>query len=67
MGKHTPPSREPKGIIRPEGEVVWVNCRGSASCEGNQATVLLKKNEGIHGTWIQYVCLTCNRPFSVRV
>jgi hypothetical protein len=54
------------GIERPEDEVVWMKCRGAASCEGNDAKVILRKNDGIHGTWIQYQCLTCNRPFSVR-
>jgi hypothetical protein len=61
-----PPTGRPDGIERPEDEVVWVRCRGNPRCEGNKAKVLLKKNDGIYGTWIQYVCLTCNRPFSVR-
>lgn len=62
-----PPSEQSMGIVRPENEEVWVKCRGNRRCEGNKAKVLLKKNDGIHGTWIQYVCLTCNRPFSIRL
>lgn len=54
-------------VVRPEDEVVWTKCRGSKNCAGNRAKVLLKKNEGFGGTWIQYVCLTCNKPFSIRI
>lgn len=54
------------GIVRPENEEVWVACRGRASCEGKKAKVLLKKNDGIQGTWIQYQCLSCKTPFAVR-
>jgi hypothetical protein len=54
------------GIVRPENEEVWMACRARKSCKGNTARVLLKKNEGIQGTWIQYICKTCNTPFSVR-
>lgn len=63
----TPPAFEPPGVQRPEDEVVWVHCRARASCKGNQAKVLLKKNEGMSGTWIQYVCLTCKTPFSINL
>jgi hypothetical protein len=61
-----PPSEAQLGIVRPENEEVWVNCRGRKSCQGKMAKVLLKKNEGMQGTWIQYICKTCNTPFSVR-
>lgn len=54
-------------IERPEDEVVWMKCRARRTCEGNQAKVLLKKNMGIHGTWIQYKCLTCNTPFGITL
>jgi hypothetical protein len=54
------------GIERPEDEVQWVSCRGRKSCQGRQAKVLLKKDEGMQGRWIQYQCLTCKTPFSVR-
>jgi len=59
-----PDNPEPN-IERPEDEVVWVNCRARKTCEGNRAKVLLKKNMGIQGTWIQYQCLTCNTPFGI--
>lgn len=62
-----PPSKQSSGIVRPVDEVVWTKCRGSKRCEGNKAKVLLKKDEGLQGTWIQYICLTCNRPFSIHV
>jgi len=62
-----PPVAKPSGIERPENEIVWVKCRGRKSCEGNQAKVLLKKNEGMGGTWIQYVCQKCQTPFSIRL
>jgi len=61
-----PPAAQPK-LQRPEDEVQWVNCRARKSCGGNQARVILKKNEGMAGTWIQYVCLKCNTPFSIRL
>jgi len=68
MGENKPPSQlAPGAVERPENEVVWVSCRAKNSCNGRRARVLLKKNDGIHGTWIQYVCLTCNTPFSIRV
>jgi len=62
-----PPSKQPTGIVRPEDEIVWTKCRGSSKCEGNRAQVLLKKNEGLRGTWIQYVCMTCKRTFSIHL
>lgn len=62
-----PPSAQPPGVQRPENEIVWMKCRARNSCEGNQARVLLKKNEGLQGTWIQYVCLKCKTPFSIHV
>ena len=70
-----PSNKQPPGslntgggaIERPEDEVVWMKCRARKTCEGNQAKVLLKKNNGIHGTWIQYVCLTCNTPFGINL
>lgn len=55
-----------EGIERPKDEVVWMKCRARSGCQGNQARVLVKKNDGIHGTWIQYVCKTCNTPFGIR-
>lgn len=61
------PAAQPPGIQRPEDEVVWTKCRARKTCEGNQAKVLLKRNEGMGGTWIQYVCLTCKTPFSIRL
>ena len=67
MTEKKPPSRMPPGIVRPENEAVWVSCRARKTCEGRRAKVLLKKNEGIHGMWIQYVCLRCNTPFSIRL
>jgi len=54
------------GLQHPEDEVVWVKCRAKNKCEGNRAKVLLKKQQGVGGTWIQYVCLTCNTPFAIR-
>lgn len=65
--KKGPASAAPGQIDRPQDEVVWVACRGSKTCEGKRAKVLLKKNEGVGGTWIQYQCLTCRRPFSIRL
>ena len=62
-----PPAAQPPGVQRPEDEVVWTRCRARKTCEGNQAKVILKKNEGMAGTWIQYVCLKCNTPFSIRL
>lgn len=63
-----PKPKGPEGNIeRPENEVVWMNCRARASCEGNQAQVILKKHNGIHGTWIQYKCLKCNTPFGISL
>jgi hypothetical protein len=68
MEKRRPPSEMVEGVVvRPKDEVVWISCRAKTSCEGRRARVLLKRNEGIHGTWIQYVCLTCGTPFSIRV
>ena len=64
--KKPPAARPPGTIDRPEDEVVWVKCRASKTCEGNRSKVLLKKNEGLNGTWIQYQCLTCKRPFGIR-
>lgn len=61
-----PPSKQPSNIQRPEDETVWMKCRARKGCAGNQAKVLLKKNEGLRGTWIQYQCLTCNTPFGIR-
>ena len=65
-----PPKKKPgveDQIERPKDEVVWMKCRARKTCEGNQAQVLLKKNNGIHGTWIQYKCLTCNTPFGITL
>lgn len=56
----------PGEIARPNDEIVWVACRGGKACEGRQAKVLLKKNEGLGGTWIQYQCTTCKRTFGIR-
>jgi hypothetical protein len=53
------------GIERPADEVVWISCRGRASCQGKKAKILLKKDQGMQGRWIQYQCLTCKTPFSV--
>jgi hypothetical protein len=66
MSNPRPPSSRPPGVEYPADEVVWVSCRASKSCEGKKAKVLLRKNDGINGTWIQYICMTCRRPFSVR-
>ena len=65
-----PPKKNPgveDHIDRPDDEVVWVKCRARASCEGNMAKVLLKKNMGMQGTWIQYVCQTCKTPFGINL
>lgn len=70
MTSSTPPPKPPAqaaGIERPDDEVVWVACRAKNKCEGKQARVLFKKNEGMGGTRIQYVCKTCNTPFSIRL
>jgi len=70
MTSPTPPKRPPAqlhGIERPENEIVWVSCRAKNRCEGKQAKVLLKKNDGMNGTWIQYVCTSCKTPFSIRL
>ncbi len=62
-------SKKPTGVIsgieRPTDEVVWVNCRGRQTCDGRQAKVILKKDNGVAGRWIQYQCLKCKTPFSV--
>lgn len=55
-----------KPTVKATDEVVWMKCRGRKSCEGNQAKVLLKRDEGFGGTWVQYQCLTCNTPFGIR-
>lgn len=31
------------------------------------AKVLLKKNMGMQGTWIQYICQTCKTPFGINL
>jgi hypothetical protein len=64
--KKGPAHQTPGQILRPDDEVVWVSCRGGKKCEGKQAKVLLKKNEGMGGTWIQYQCVTCKRTFAIR-
>lgn len=66
MSQPKPPASRPPGVEYPSDEVVWVACRAGKSCAGNKAKILLRKNDGIHGTWIQYQCLTCRRPFAVR-
>ena len=70
MPSNVEPPKKPgpeSNIERPEDEVVWMKCRARKTCEGNQAKVLLKKNMGLHGTWIQYVCQTCNTPFGINL
>ena len=51
------------------GEVQWVACRASESCDGNQSLVLMVKDIPAQqggGTAIHYRCQKCKHRFSTR-
>lgn len=53
-----------------EEKVVWIACRATPGCEGNQAVIVFNKtlHDGMlpQGTAIRYRCTTCKKPFHVH-
>ena len=54
-----------KGAKVKIGERVWVSCRSSAPCGGNQAIVKMATKLPKGGMSIRYRCATCNKPFHI--
>jgi hypothetical protein len=61
---------------QPEKKIVWIACRATEGCTGNQAEIVFARvNQSslpgggfvpvMGGKSIRYRCLTCNRPFHV--
>lgn len=60
MSNPTGPQNKP---IVPPKEIVWMKCRVSEACPGNQAYISLMQRNSIlqgGGTSYRYRCTTCN-------
>ena len=49
----------------PPQKKVWVKCRSSRPCGGNQALIVFVKNTKTSGRVVRYKCLKCGRKFHV--
>lgn len=52
---------------QPEKKIVWVNCRATPGCGGNQALVVRKFKLSAGGKSIRYKCMKCNRNFHISL
>lgn len=56
-----------KRVVPPK-EIVWMKCRVSENCPGNQAYLtMLTKNPLVNGggTFYRYRCTTCNGVWTI--
>jgi len=55
----------------PKGEIVWIKCRATKNCKGNQAEVVRAQDAtselGYGGRMSGYRCMTCKRVFFITV
>jgi len=55
------------GFTFPEDEVVWMKCRATKGCPGNEAKVEMKQKLPTGGTFLKYKCLTCGKGFGITL
>ena len=65
-------------VIAQPKQIVWMACRGTTGCEGQQAEVIFSRvaqpitSDGgfqphAGGRSIRYRCLTCGQPFHITM
>ena len=47
------------------GKTVWMSCRGSRPCGGNQATIVMKVPTPGGGWSVRYQCQKCGTAFAI--
>jgi len=63
--------------VQPEKKTVWIACRATEGCPGNQAEIVFSRSNNpagadggffpaAGGRTIRYRCQTCGKPFHVR-
>jgi len=60
--KKTPPKPQPKT----EEKIVWIACRATRGCEGQQAVMVFRHKSGGGGHNARYRCTTCNGSFHIN-
>ena len=69
--------QNPQAPAEPPKKIVWIKCRASEGCEGNQAEIVFVHNASpvsgdgsfipeAGGRSVRYKCTTCGNPFHVR-
>ena len=49
----------------PKKKTVWIACRATPNCPGNQAIVVFSKRHAGGGSNTRYRCTVCNRTFHI--
>lgn len=54
-------------VQRGVDETVWIHCRATKGCEGNQAKVVLRHPRGGGGFNTRYKCLSCRGSWHIGI